>query len=437
MKTWEKNIRRVEPYVPGEQPKVKDVVKLNTNENPYPPTPKVLEAAERMNISDLRLYPDPEVTDLVHAIAAYYGMNDNQVFVGVGSDDVLSMCFLTFFNSDKPILFPDISYSFYSVWADLYRIPYEKQPLDKDFNIIPEDYYKENGGVVFPNPNAPTALYMELDKVEDIIKHNQDVVVIVDEAYIDFGGKSAMELVNKYENVLVVQTFSKSRSMAGMRIGYCFGNPELIKALNDVKFSFNSYTMNRTSISYGIESVNDKEYFEECVGKIVKTRENAKERLSQLGFSFPDSKANFIFATHKSVPAKEIFEKLKGELDVKLGRGWQKYDPVIKKGRPQSYKKLFQELDSDSQESANALIKYFNEGIPEDAPVSPVIHLILILCVCEVGRGYGQAPDNMLAYAHDLIDYPNLTWSSLLDTAGSSPEFAFLCKGDSDEDYKE
>ena len=233
MKTWEKNIRRVEPYVPGEQPKVKDVVKLNTNENPYPPTPKVHEAAERMNISDLRLYPDPEVTDLVHAIAAYYGMNDNQVFVGVGSDDVLSMCFLTFFNSDKPILFPDISYSFYSVWADLYRIPYEKQPLDKDFNIIPEDYYKENGGVVFPNPNAPTALYMELDKVEDIIKHNQDVVVIVDEAYIDFGGKSAMELVNKYENVLVVQTFSKSRSMAGMRIGYCFGNPELIKALND------------------------------------------------------------------------------------------------------------------------------------------------------------------------------------------------------------
>ena len=238
MKTWEKNIRRVEPYVPGEQPKVKDVVKLNTNENPYPPTPKVLEAAERMNISDLRLYPDPEVTDLVHAIAAYYGMNDNQVFVGVGSDDVLSMCFLTFFNSDKPILFPNISYSFYSVWADLYRIPYEKQPLDKDFNIIPEDYYKENGGVVFP-------------------KHNQDVVVIVDEYYIDFGGKSAMELVNKYENVLVVQTFSKSRAMAGMRIGYCFGNPELIKALNAVKFLFNSYTMNRTSISYGIESVND------------------------------------------------------------------------------------------------------------------------------------------------------------------------------------
>ena len=311
MKTWEKNIRRVEPYVPGEQPKVKDVVKLNTNENPYPPTPKVLEAAERMNISDLRLYPDPEVTDLVHAIAAYYGMNDNQVFVGVGSDDVLSMCFLTFFNSDKPILFPDISYSFYSVWANLYRIPYEKQPLDKAFNIIPEDYYKENGGVVFPNPNAPTALYMELDKVEDIIKHNQDVVVIVDEAYIDFGGKSAMELVNKYENVLVVQTFSKSRSMAGMRIGYAFGSKELIKALNDVKFSFNSYTMNMTSIDMGVASINDKKYFEECVERITATRERTKEELTKLGFTFPDSKANFIFATHMSVPAKEIFEKLK------------------------------------------------------------------------------------------------------------------------------
>ena len=311
MKTWEKNIRRVEPYVPGEQPKVKDVVKLNTNENPYPPTPKVLEAAERMNISDLRLYPDPEVTDLVHAIAAYYGMNDNQVFVGVGSDDVLSMCFLTFFNSDKPILFPNISYSFYSVWADLYRIPYEKQALDKEFNITASDYYKENGGVIFPNPNAPTGLYMGLDTVRDIIEHNRDVVVIVDEAYIDFGGQSARELVNEYDNLLVVQTFSKSRSMAGMRIGYAFGSPELIKALNDVKFSFNSYTMNMTSIKYGVASINDKAYFEECVDKIITTREKAKKSLSELGFTFPDSKANFIFAAHKSVPAKEIFEKLK------------------------------------------------------------------------------------------------------------------------------
>ena len=192
-------------------------------------------------------------------------MDNNQVFVGVSSDDVLSMCFLTFFNGKKPVLFPDITYSFYSVWADLYRIPYEKQKLDDNMKIVPEDYYKENGGVIFPNPNAPTGLLMDLDSVRDIIEHNKDVVVIVDEAYIDFGGVSAKDLVNEYDNVLVVQTFSKSRSMAGMRIGYAFGSKELIKALNDVKFSFNSYTMNMTSIDMGVASINDKKYFEECV----------------------------------------------------------------------------------------------------------------------------------------------------------------------------
>lgn len=311
MREWENNIRKVEPYVPGEQPKQDNVIKLNTNENPYPPTPMVTDAAGHFNMDKLRLYPDPEAADLVGAIAGYYGMNKNQVFVGVGSDDVISMCFLTFFNSDKPVLFPDITYSFYSVWADLYRIPYETPKLDADFKIVPEDYYKENGGVIFPNPNAPTALYMELDKVEDIIKHNQDVVVIIDEAYIDFGGKSALEFVNKYENVLVVQTFSKSRSMAGMRIGYAFGNEKLIKALNDVKYSFNSYTMNATSLAYGVCAVKDKQYFEKCVNEIIKTRQYSAQKLTELGFTFPESKANFIFATHKSVPAAKIFEELK------------------------------------------------------------------------------------------------------------------------------
>lgn len=311
MREWENNIRKVEPYVPGEQPKQDNVIKLNTNENPYPPTPMVTDAAGHFNMDKLRLYPDPEAADLVEAIAGYYGMNKNQVFVGVGSDDVISMCFLTFFNSDKPILFPDITYSFYSVWADLYRIPYETPKLDASFKIVPEDYYKENGGVIFPNPNAPTALYMEFDKVEDIIKHNQDVVVIIDEAYIDFGGKSALEFVNKYENVLVVQTFSKSRSMAGMRIGYAFGNEKLIKALNDVKYSFNSYTMNATSLAYGVCAVKDKQYFEKCVNEIIKTRQYSAQKLTELGFTFPESKANFIFATHKSVPAAKIFEELK------------------------------------------------------------------------------------------------------------------------------
>lgn len=311
MKPWEKNIRKVVPYVPGEQPKEDDVIKLNTNENPYPPTPKATEAAAKFNMETLKLYPDPEASDLVNVLADYYGLDKDQVYVGVGSDDVIAMAFMTFFNSEKPILFPDVSYSFYSVWAELYKIPYEMPALDENFRIIASDYYKENGGVIFPNPNAPTALYTELDVVEDIIKHNQDVVVIVDEAYIDFGGKSALELIDKYDNLLVVQTFSKSRSMAGMRIGYAMGNKNLIKALNDIKFSFNSYTMNRPSIAFGVEAVKDDQYFKACTNKIMETREHAKKRLTELGFTFPESMANFIFATHRAVNAKDIFEALR------------------------------------------------------------------------------------------------------------------------------
>ena len=224
---------------------------------------------------------------------------------------MLSMCFLTFFNSEKPVLFPDVTYSFYKIWAELYRIPYELCPLDEDFRIVKEDYFRDNGGIIFPNPNAPTGLYMELGDVEDIISHNQDVIVIVDEAYIDFAGKSALELIEKYENVIVVQTFSKARAMAGMRIGYAVGNPLLIKYLNDAKYSFNSYTMNQTALVCGAEAVKDKEYFEEGIRKIIKTREWAKEELLKLGFSFLDSKANFIFATHPDYDAKELFEALK------------------------------------------------------------------------------------------------------------------------------
>ena len=310
MKAFEKNIRKVEPYVPGEQPQHK-VMKLNTNENPYPPAPGVKKALMNMDVDRMRLYPDPTAGELVHTLAEYYGVKDNQVFVGVGSDDVLAMCFLTFFNSEKPVLFPDITYSFYKVWAELYRIPYECPALDNDFRLVKEDYYKENGGIIFPNPNAPTSIYEDLDFVEDILKHNQDVIVIVDEAYIDFAGKSAIELVNKYDNLIVVQTFSKARSMAGMRIGYAISNPTLIKYLNDAKYSFNSYTMNQTSLVCGVEAVRDKAYFEECVQKIVDTREWVKEELSKLGFSFPDSKSNFIFVTHPKVSAKELFEALK------------------------------------------------------------------------------------------------------------------------------
>lgn len=314
MKAFEKNIRKVEPYVPGEQPQRK-VIKLNTNENPYPPAPGVREALLHMDMDRLRLYPDPTAGNLVHTLAEYYGVKDEQVFVGVGSDDVLAMCFLTFFNSEKPILFPDITYSFYKVWAELYRIPYECPELNNEFRIVKEDYYKENGGIIFPNPNAPTAIYEDLDFIEDILKHNQDVIVIVDEAYIDFAGKSAIELVDKYENLLVVQTYSKSRSMAGMRIGYAIGSPMLIKYLNDAKYSFNSYTMNQTSLVCGVESVKDKAYFEKQVQKIIDAREWTKKELAALGFTFPDSQTNFIFATHPKCSAKELFEALK-EADI-------------------------------------------------------------------------------------------------------------------------
>ena len=309
MNQWRENIRQVEPYTPGEQPKETGIVKLNTNENPYPPSPKVNEIHE--NLGDLRLYPDPTAGALVEAIAQYHNVDRSQVFVGVGSDDVLAMSFLTFFNSQKPILFPDITYSFYDVWAGLYRIPYETPALTEDFKIRKEDYYKENGGVIFPNPNAPTGIYEDLTFVEDILKHNQDVVVIVDEAYIDFGGATALPLLEKYENLLVVRTFSKSRSMAGLRIGYAIGNQELIKALNDVKYSFNSYTMNRPSILLGTASLKDESYFRETTEKIMETRSWFESEMQKLGFSFPDSKANFIFASHKEVPAKEIFEAAK------------------------------------------------------------------------------------------------------------------------------
>lgn len=310
MYQFEKNIRKVEPYVPGEQPQNR-VIKLNTNENPYPPAPGVEAALEQMNVERFRLYPDPTSKDLVKALADSYQVKEEQIFVGVGSDDVLAMCFLTFFNAKEPIFFPDITYSFYKVWANLYRIPYETKKLDDSFRIKKEDYFEKNGGVIFPNPNAPTGLYEELEDVEEIIKNNQDVIVIIDEAYIDFAGRSAVELIDKYPNLIVVQTFSKARSMAGMRIGYAISNPMLIKYLNDAKYSFNSYTMNQTALVCGVEAVKDKEYFEEGIRKIVETREWSKNQLRQLGFSCLDSKSNFIFATHPKHDAKKIFEVLK------------------------------------------------------------------------------------------------------------------------------
>lgn len=306
------NIRQVTPYTPGEQPKVTDdLIKLNTNEFPYAPSPKVYEAIEKLDINEMRLYPNVTAAPLAKAIAKRYGFSEDEVFVGVGSDDVLANCFLTFFSSDKPVLFPDITYSFYDVWASIYRIPYEEMPLDEDFKIVKEDYYRRNGGIVIANPNAPTSIAMPLEIIEDIVSHNPDSVVVIDEAYIDFGGESALPLVKKYDNVVVVQTFSKSRAFAGMRIGYAIANSKLISYMNNVKFAINSYTMNLASISYGVASIEDEEYFKASVSKVVATRERSAKELKALGFDVLDSATNFLFVTHETKKAKDIFEYLK------------------------------------------------------------------------------------------------------------------------------
>ena len=349
---WETYVRKVEPYVPGEQPKHK-VIKLNTNENPYPPSPKVQKIIDEFDAQQLRLYPDPEVSELIAAIAKNKGLDKEQVFVGVGSDDVLAMSFLTFFGSEQPILFPDITYSFYDVWAELFRIPYEQIPLQEDFRICVDDYKRKNGGIVIPNPNAPTGIAESLDAIEEIIASNPDSVVIIDEAYVDFGTKSAQELLKTYENLLVVQTFSKSRSLAGSRIGYAMGSKKLIAYLNDCKYSFNSYTMDRLTIQVGKASMEDEPYFTEQVHRIIETREWAKEQLHKLGFDFPDSKANFIFARHKEIAAEDIFAALK-QRNI--------YVRYFKKPRIDNYLRITIGTKEEMEQLMNALQEILQEA---------------------------------------------------------------------------
>lgn len=313
MREWEKYIRKVEPYTPGEQPQNKDIVKLNTNENPYPPAPEVVQAGRELSGATLARYPDPEASVLVNALAERYQLAPEELFVGVGSDDVLGMAFLTFFNSEKPILFPNITYSFYEVWADLFQIPYQRPELSEDFRIKAEDYKADNGGIVLANPNAPTSVCEPLERIEEIIRENQGSVVIVDEAYIDFGGESARSLIPNYENLLVVQTFSKSRALAGMRIGFAMGNKKLIQAMKDVKYSYNSYTMSQAALAMGAASIKAEEYFREMTERIKDTREWTKAALRKLGFSFPDSMTNFLFITHEEIKAEDLFLWLKGQ----------------------------------------------------------------------------------------------------------------------------
>ncbi len=310
--SWEEKVRKVEPYVPGEQPKFSDMVKLNTNECPYPPSPMVEQELKLINEQEFRLYPDNEASELVHALAAYYHTDSNRVFVGVGSDDVLAQVFLTFFTNGQPLLFPEITYSFYEVWANLYKIPYKKLPLTEDWHLDgftnPAD---QVGGIIFANPNAPTGIYEPVSYVEEVVKAHPDCVVVADEAYVDFGGESALPLTEKYDNLLVVQTFSKSRAMAGMRIGFAIGNEKLISYLKAVKYSINSYTMNTTSIRLGLAAVRDDAYFKTIVGKIVETREWFKKEMAALGFTFPDSMTNFVFVRHNRVSGKELYELLR------------------------------------------------------------------------------------------------------------------------------
>ena len=313
--SFEENIRRVVPYTPGEQPQ-RQVIKLNTNECPYPPSPKVLEALRSIKAESLRLYPDPACHELRQALAEMYCLDEEQVFVGVGSDDILSMCFLAFFAGKKPILFADITYSFYEVWANVYGIPYKKVPLCEDYTLDPDTYKQENGGIVLCNPNAPTGLAMLLEHIESIVQANPDSVVIVDEAYIDFGGRTALPLLRKYPNLVIVRTMSKSRALAGMRVGYAFGSKELIKALHDVKFSVNSYTMNMPSLAAGLAAVQDREYFEELVDRVIVTRERVKDELARLDFFYLESRTNFVLASPpEHVKAANLFEQLK-ERDI-------------------------------------------------------------------------------------------------------------------------
>ena len=308
---WTKNLRNIEPYVPGEQSKDKDIVKINANENPYPPSPKAIEALKSFDTNKLRFYPSANSTKLKEAIAKYYKVDVSNVFVGNGSDDVLAVAFQSFFNSEKPIVYPDLTYSFYPVWCSLFGIEYKNYPVGDDFRINPEDYKEKNGGVVIPNPNAPTSLGEGLDFVEKILNYNQDSVVIIDEAYVDFGGTSSIPLIDKYENLLVTGTFSKSRSLAGLRIGFAIGSKALIDVMEAVKNSYNSYTVDSLSIEMGAASIEDDEYFKSTCKKVIKTRERVTLELEKRGFDVLDSQTNFIFVTHNKHNMKSLFEYLK------------------------------------------------------------------------------------------------------------------------------
>lgn len=309
--SWRDNLIKIEPYVAGEQPNKTDFIKLNANENPYPPSPKVAAAIREFNAEKLKKYPSANAVPLVAAIAKHEGLKPENVFAGNGTDDVLSIAFRALFNSDKPIIFPDITYSFNTVWCDILRIPYETVPVDDEFNIDLADYARENGGVVIANPNAPTSIGRGLDFIREILDSNRNSVVIVDEAYVDFGGVTAVPLLAEYENLLIIRTFSKSRSLAGMRLGWAMGSAELISALYATKDSMNSYPVDSIAQAAGVAAIEDEEYFQATLKRVIATRERLTAELRGMGFKLPDSQTNFVFATHPNYSAKDIFEYLK------------------------------------------------------------------------------------------------------------------------------
>ena len=308
---WSPVVNQLSPYVPGEQPKLDDLVKLNTNENPYGPSPRVIEAIQGELGDALRLYPDPTASRLRETVADHYGLQADQVFVGNGSDEVLAHTFFALFQQSEPLLFPDITYSFYPVYCSLYGIDYRTIPLSEDFTLWIDDYDRPNGGIIFPNPNAPTGRLLSVDLIETLLKRNRNSVVVVDEAYIDFGGESAARLVPRYDNLLVIQTLSKSRSLAGMRIGLALGDRALLEGLIRVKDSFNSYPIDRLALAAGIAAFEDDGHFRQTCSQVIEEREKLSLRLRELGFEAPPSAANFLFVRHPERDAGELVAGLR------------------------------------------------------------------------------------------------------------------------------
>ncbi len=351
--SWQDYVRDVEPYVAGYQPKEKDIIKLNTNENPYPPSPKVKQLLETMTIDKLRLYPSSDAYLLQEQLAKYHKIDKERIFIGNGSDEVLALAFLTFFNGNKPILFPEITYSFYEVYCKLYNIPYKKVLMNDDLSIDTSGFLEENNGIIFANPNAPTSIQLDGNDIITILEKNRDSLVIVDEAYVDFGAKSCMSLLDTYNNLLVIQTFSKSRALAGSRLGMAYGSKEMISKMQDVKNSFNSYPIDTVNHLIGVESVKDDEYFKDKISKVVKTRENTTKALQEIGFIVLPSYANFVFVKHNVVQAIDLYNYLVSK---------NIYVRHFNKEKIDNYLRISIGTDNDMEVLVETIKKYIQNG---------------------------------------------------------------------------